>query len=57
MKHEDLHLGAVNVRSYRGIAKDTKKNLTGIILDVAIITLFVLTCYVMYNAIVWSIWS
>jgi hypothetical protein len=57
MKEVDLHLGAANVRAYRGMTKDTKKNLTGLLLDVAIIALFVLTCYVMYNAIIWSIWS
>ena len=57
MKHVDLHLGAANVRAYRGVVKDTKKNLTGLLFDVAIVALFVLTCFVMYNAIVWSIWS
>jgi hypothetical protein len=57
MKHEDLHLGAAKVRAYRGFVKDTKKNLTGLLLNVAIFALFVLTCYMMYNAIVWSIWS
>ena len=57
MKHEDLHLGAANVRAYRVVVKDAKKNLTGLLFDVAIFALFVLTCYIMYNAIVWSIWS
>ena len=57
MKHEDLHLGAANVRAYRGAVKDTKKNLTGLILDGSIITMFILSCYLLYNAIVWSIWS
>ena len=57
MKHVDLHLGAAKVRAYRGIVKDSKKNLTGMILDVTIIAMFILTCYIMYNAIVWSIWS
>jgi len=57
MKDVDLHLGAANVRAYRGVVKDTKKNLAGLILDVSIISMFVLNCIVMYNAIVWSIWS
>ena len=59
MKEVDLHLGAANVRAYRGVVKDkdAKKNLTGMILDVTIITMFVLSCYLLYNAIVWSIWS
>ena len=57
MKHEDLHLGAANVRAYRGAVKDTKKNLTGLILDGIIVAMFVLTFFIMYNAIVWSIWS
>jgi len=55
MKHVDLHLGAANVRLYRGFVKDTKKNFIAVLLDVAIFTLFVLTCFVLYNAIVWSI--
>ena len=57
MKDVDLHLGAANVRAYRGAVKDTKKNLTGLILDGSIITMFILSCYLLYNAIVWSIWS
>ncbi len=56
MKHEDLHLGAAVVRPYRGVDVG-KKNSAGLLLDVAIFALFVLTCFVMYNAIVWSIWS
>jgi hypothetical protein len=55
--HQDLHLGAAEVRPLRNISESSEKNLTGLLLDVAIIALFVLTCYVMYNAIVWSIWS
>jgi len=54
MKHVDLHLGAAKVRPYRGFVKDTKKNFTAVLLDVAIFALFVLTCFVLYNAIVWS---
>jgi hypothetical protein len=57
MKHEDLHLGAAKVRPYRGFVKDTKKNLTGLLLDGTIVSMFVLSCYLLYNAIVWSIWS
>ena len=57
MKHEDLHLGAAKVKPYRGFVKDTKKNLTGLILDGVIVAMFVLTFFMMYNAIVWSIWS
>ena len=57
MKDVDLHLGAAKVRAYSGITKDTKKNLTGMIFDVTIIAMFVLSCYLLYNAIVWSIWS
>jgi len=57
MKHEDLHLGAAKVRPYRGFVKDTKKNLTGLLLDGTIVAMFVLSCYLLYNAIVWSIWS
>lgn len=56
MKHVDLHLGAAKVRPYRGVAVG-KKNFTAALLDVAIFAMFVLTCFVMYNAIVWSIWS
>jgi len=54
MKHVDLHLGAAKVRPYRGFVKDTKKNFTAVLLDMAIFALFVLTCFVIYNAIVWS---
>ena len=57
MKHEDLHLGVAKVKPYRGFVKDTKKNLTGLILDGVIVAMFVLTFFMMYNAIVWSIWS
>jgi hypothetical protein len=57
MRHEDLHLGAAKVRAYRGVVKDTKKNLTGILIDWVILVMFVLTCYMLYSAIVWSIWS
>jgi len=57
MKHEDLHLGAAVVRPYRGVEIEDKKNSAGLLIDVAIFALFVLTCFVMYNAIVWSIWS
>jgi len=57
MKHEDLHLGTAKVRVYRVVVKDTEKNLTGILIDWVILVMFVLTCYMLYNAIVWSIWS
>ena len=56
MKHVDLHLGAAVVRPYRKVVIG-KKNFIAVLLDVAIFALFVLTCYMMYNAIVWSIWS
>lgn len=56
MKHVDLHLGAANVRAYREMDVG-KKNSAGLLLDVAIIVMFVLTCFVLYNAIVWYIWS
>ena len=57
MKHEDLHLGAAVVRPYRGMEIEDKKNSAGLLIDVAIFAMFVLTCFVLYNAIVWSIWS
>ena len=56
MKHVDLHLGAANVRPYSGV-QIGKKNFTGMMLDVTIFTMFVLACYLFYNAIIWSIWS
>ena len=56
MKDVDLHLGAAKVRAY--IEVDVgKKNFTGLLLDGAIVAMFVLTCYLLYNAIVWSIWN
>ena len=56
MKQVDLHLGAAKVRPYRGVDVG-KKNFTAALLDVTIITMFILSCYLLYNAIVWSIWS
>jgi hypothetical protein len=56
MKGVDLHLGAAKVRPFRKV-EIGKKNFIAVLLDVAIFALFVLTCVVIYNAIIWSIWS
>ena len=56
MKDVDLHLGAAKVRAYR-VVDVGKKNFTGLLLDGSIVAMFVLTFYLLYNAIVWSIWS
>lgn len=57
MKHVDLHLGAAKVRPLRKVSESSEKNLTGLLLDGTIVAMFVLSCYLLYNAIVWSIWS
>lgn len=56
---QDQTFGKLKVRQFRKIelVTSSEKILAGNILNGVIITMFVLSCFLMYNAIVWTIWG
>jgi len=55
----DPHLGAATVRPYRRIelVHSSEKIIIGMLMDGVIVLQFVITCYLLYKSIVWSIWG
>lgn len=48
-----------NVRVYRKIelVENNKSILTKMVLDGIIVTMFALSCWLLYNSIIWTIWG
>jgi len=57
MKDQDLHLGAAVVKPFKHRKIERSIGAVEGFLDVLVITMFILSCWLLYNAIVWSIWS
>jgi hypothetical protein len=55
----NLDPGALSVRGYRKVVlvESSEKKLAGVLLDGMILTMFVLSIAILYNSLVWSIWS
>ena len=57
MKDQDLHLGAATIKPFKHHKIKRSVGAVERFLDVLVITVFILSCWLLYNAIVWSIWS
>ena len=57
MKDQDLHLGPAIVKPFKYHRIKRSVGAVEGFLDVLVITMFILSCWLLYNAIVWSIWS
>ena len=57
MKDQDLHLGPAIVKPFKYHKIERSVGAVEGFLDVLVITMFILSCWLLYNSIVWSIWS
>ena len=57
MRDKDLHLGAATIKPFKHHKIERSVGAVERFLDVLVITVFILSCWLLYNAIVWSIWS
>jgi hypothetical protein len=57
MKHTDLRLGPGTVKKWHKRYTGKRRSAVDWLIDGLVVLMFILSCWLLYNAVVWSLWS
>jgi hypothetical protein len=57
MKHTDLRLGPGTVKKWHKRYTGKRMSAVDWLIDGLVVIMFILSCWLLYNAFVWSLWS